>query len=269
MSNPLDAMSAGQAGSIANGLINPNNLGGGDMRQPNVPQVDMSKYVDKAVYDELFSKFGDQGRKYGELNGFYESIGPLLAKLDENPEVVDAILTGKIDSTLVKSITDGTISAQGAQAVTMAHEEVKDKMGAKAYENVSPEKLAKLIEDKTMEIRNEMNGKLKEAEDIRAFEAEVNDFVANTPDFETYSKKVGEWLDAHPNVEDIKVAYYAVKGELSDGEARQKADEAQAEYAKKMAMNAGGGRSQGGYFPEGVNPAEQLISGTSNPNNIF
>lgn len=270
MSNNANTMSADQSGSIVAGLNgNPNNIGGGDMRQPQVPQVDMSKYVEKDVYEQLQSKLGQQGTELGELRGFYESIGPLLAKLDENPEVVDAILQGKIDSSLVKSITEGNISAQGAQAVTQAHTEVKDELGNKAYENISPEKLAKLIEDKAVEIRKEMDGKLREAEDVRAFEAEVNDFIANTSDFETYSAQVSTWLDKHPEVTDIKVAYYAVKGELSDGEARQKAEESRAEQAKRMALNAGGGGSQGGYFPEGVNPADALISGTSNPNNIF
>lgn len=270
MSNNANGMSADQSGSISAGLMNPNNIGGGDMRQPTTPQVDMSQYVEKSVYDELFSKFGDQGRKYGELNGFYESIGPLLAKLEENPEVVDAILEGRIDSALAKSIADGTLSPQGAQAVTQAHEEVKGELGNKAYENVSPEKLAKLIEDKAVEIRREMDGKLREAEDVRAFEAEVNDFIANTADFETYNSQVNTWLDNHPDVTDIKIAYYAVKGELADGEARQRANEGQAEFAKRMAANAGGGGSQGGYIPEGnSNTAETLISGTSNPNNIF
>lgn len=269
MSNTPNAMSGDQTGSIANGLMNPNNVGGGDMRQPTVPQVDLNKYVEKSTYDSLQQKLGEQGSELGELRGFYESIGPLLAKLDENPEVVDAILTGKIDSSLVKSITDGTLSPQGAQAVTQAHTEVKEELGTKAYDKASPDQLAKMIEEKTLEIRREMDGKLKEAEEVRAFEAEVNDFIANTSDFETYSKQIGTWLDNHPEVTDIKVAYFAVKGELSDGEAKAKADESRAEYEKRMAMNAGGGRSQGGYFPEGSNPADTLISGNSNPNNIF
>jgi hypothetical protein len=270
MSNQPNGMSAiDQAGSIASGLVNPNDLGGGNMRQPNEPQVDMSKYVEKAVYDGLQTKLGEQGTELGELRGFYESIGPLLSKLEESPEIVEAILQGKIDSALVKSITDGTISAQGAQAVTQAHEEVKNELGNKAYDKATPDQLAKMIEDRAMDLRREMDGKLKEVEDVRAFEAEVNNFIAETPDFETYSKQVSSWLDKHQEVTDIKVAYYAVKGELSEGEAKAKAAVDQAEYAKNMALNAGGGGSNGGIFPEGVNAADALISGLSNPNNIF
>ena len=70
----------------------------------------------------------------------------------------------------------------------------------------------------------------------------------------------------HEDVTDIKVAYYAVKGELSENEAAKRASRDQAEYAKNQALNAGGGGGTAGYFPEGVDPADVFIAGRSNPN---
>jgi len=50
MSNDLNGMSGGQPGSIANGLMNPNDVGGGNMRQPTEPQIDLNRYVEKTAF---------------------------------------------------------------------------------------------------------------------------------------------------------------------------------------------------------------------------
>jgi len=68
-------------------------------------------------------------------------------------------------------------------------------------------------------------------------------------------------------VTDIEIAYYAVKGQVSEREAKKRADEASGEYAKDVALNAGGGNSRVTYSGEGAgNIIDSLIAGRSNPN---
>lgn len=50
----------------------------------------------------------------------------------------------------------------------------------------------------------------KEHNELKAFEAYVNDFISRTPDFKKYAVEIDKWLDTHDEI-DIDVAYRAVK----------------------------------------------------------
>jgi hypothetical protein len=111
-----------------------------------------------------------------------------------------------------------------------------------------------------------MKGTMKDAEDLRSFESTVSDFISRTPDFSEYAKDIDSWLDSH-DITDIEVAYYAVKGQVSEVAAKKIADESKAEYEKGIALNAGGGNSRVTYSgADGEKMIDSLISGKSNPN---
>lgn len=111
-----------------------------------------------------------------------------------------------------------------------------------------------------------MQNSLKDMEDIRNFESSVNDFITRTPDFSDYAKAIDAWLDEH-DITDIEVAYYAVKGQVSERDAKKLANEDKAEYEKNLALNAGGGGSRVTYSgADGERMVDQLIAGRTNPN---
>lgn len=190
---------------------------------------------------------------------------PLLNKLDESPELVNAILSGKVDKTLAEAALNGTVSIGEAAAITKAHAEVKEDLGAGGYKKTSSEDIAKMIEEKVGQVRKETADKLKDMEDTRNFEASVQDFISRTPDFTDYARDIDQWLNSH-DVTDIEVAYWAVKGQLSDREAKKLAQENAVENAKNMALNAGGGGQRSNFVPASDELVDQLIAGKSNPN---
>ena len=121
------------------------------------------------------------------------------------------------------------------------------------------------MEDKAKEIKGEFQKELKERDDLNAFETEVNEFIARTPDFKQYAPEIDKWLDEH-DVTDIAVAYYAVKGELSEKEAKKQADIDKAEAEKSGALNMGGGGNTSTYIKGDENVVDSLIASKSNPN---
>jgi len=252
--------SSDQEGSIiANGSANPNDIGGGNAGRP------VKELPDKKEYENLQSKLGEQGRELGEYRQFFEGVAPLLDKLDKSPDLVQAIINGTIDENLAKAAIDNRVSISDAKAITQAHTEVKKELGKK-YEGASTEDITKMVEARVNEVRKEMESSLKNVEDARSFEQTVNEFINSTPDFPKYAEEVEKWLGKHSDITDIEVAYYAVKGHLSEREAANRAESDKANYAKEMAMNASGGRGNQTFFPEGIDPADSLIAGRSNPN---
>lgn len=215
-------------------------------------------------YRELETKLGEQGRELGEYRNFVDGIAPLLEKLDKSPEIVQAILDGKINVDIANAIIEGRVDIKSAEVVTQAHKEVKKDLG-KDYKNTDPENIAKLVEERAQELRKEFEGKFKESDEIREFQDQVNQFIANTPDFVDYAEAVDKWLDEH-DVTDISVAYYAVKGQLSEREAKKQAAEDAAEAAKNLALNAGGGQGRSTHVVNDANVIDSLIAGRSNPN---
>lgn len=234
---------------------------------PGGQAVSAGDVVGKAQYDELYKKFGEQGRELGDLRGykeFYESIQPLLVKLEQNPEVVTAIIDGKIDSNLARAVVENRISVTEAAAVSQAHATVKEKLGKEGYDAASPDQVASLVEKEAQKIRSEIT----EREEQRLFEETTQRFIANTPDFEKYAPEIDKWLDKH-DITDISVAYYAVKGQMSEKEAKEAADQAAADRQKEAMLNASGGGITAQYTPDGTPVVDTLIGGKSNPNSIF
>lgn len=217
--------------------------------------------VEKKQYDELFSKFGEQGRELGEVRQFVQDISPLLEKLNASPQLVQAIVDGKIDNAIATAAIAGTLSLEQAQAVTEAHKEVKQELG-KEYKGADPQDIARLVDEKVAEKIKELDAR----EEMRSFESRTNTFIEETKDFAEHAREIDEWLDKHPEVVDVVVAYYAVKGELTEKEARRKAEEAAAEEAKGVVLTAGGGGVTAQFAPDGTALVDKLIAGRTNPN---
>lgn len=217
----------------------------------------------KALYEELETKLGSMGNELGEYRSFFQGISPLLERLDKSPELVQAIVDGKVDQDLAKAVLDGKVTIGEAETVTKAHTEVKKELGKEGYSAADPEQIAKLVEEKVNEVKRDLSKDLKEVEEIRNFEASVNEFVANTPDFQKYAEAISNWIDEHDTT-DIRVAYYAVKGELMEKEAKEVAEKEAAEHQKGNVPPAG--QSGSYYIPEGGEVIDKLIAGRSNPN---
>lgn len=241
-----------------------NNLGSANAGSP-AGSVNSGSPIDQEQYKNLEKALGTQGQELGDLRQFFADISPLLEKLDQNPELVQAIVENKIDAQMAKAVMEGKVTFGDAQIVSAANAEVKKELGASAYNNSDPKAIEKLIEDRISAVKAEMAGNLKDVEDTRAFEAQVADFISRTPDFTDYAKEIDAWLDSH-DIADVEVAYYAVKGKLSEKNAKKLADEAAGEAAKNVAMNAGGGATRVSFSSEGGDTIDSMISGKSNPN---
>jgi hypothetical protein len=259
MTNTFDG-SATAGSPIGGSVPNPNNFGGG--QTPVAPVADQ---VDPAQHKELESLVGRQGQELGEFRKFFSDIAPLLDKLDKSPEIVQAIVDGNITAELAKAAMEGKVSIGDAQIVSKAQEEVKKDLGKKGYEGTSPDEVSRLIEAKATEIRADYQKELKERDDLSSFESSVNDFISRTPDFSSYASEIDTWLDNH-DVTDIAVAYYAVKGELSEKEAKKQANIDKAEAEKYGALNMGGGSSNATHLRGDENVVDTLIASKSNPN---
>ena len=250
--------SVGTGSPIATSVPNPNNpVGAG--QTPPVEQID------PVQHKELESLVGRQGTELGEFRKFFSDIAPLLDKLDKSPEIVQAIIDGHITTDLAKAAIEGKVSVSDAKIVSKAHEEVKKELGKEGYQGASPDEITKLVEEKAKEIKGEFQKELKDRDELSAFESGVNDFISRTPDFTKYASEIDKWLDEH-DVTDIAVAYYAVKGELSEKEAKKQADIDKAEAEKGIASNMGGGTTNATRIRGDANVVDTLIAGKSNPN---
>ncbi len=252
---------SGTPGSPAAGSPTPNNPIGANVGQGsnNAPQIDPTQHK------ELETLVGRQGKELGEYRKFFSDIEPLLTNLDKNPEIVQAIIDGNITGDLAKAAMEGRVSISDAQIVSKAHEQVKEELGKKGYQGTSAEEVSKLVETKAKEIKDEFQKELKERDEMSAYESTVNDFITRTSDFSKYASEIDKWLDSH-DVTDIAVAYYAVKGELSEREAKKQADIEKAELEKSGALNMSGGQTFATRIPGGSNIVDELIANKSNPN---
>lgn len=255
--NAFDGSDKSGSPSIT-GVPNPNKLGEG--QTPPEPAT-----VTAEQHKELESLVGRQGQELGEYRKFFSDIAPLLDKLDKSPEIVQAIIDGNITGDLARAAMEGKVSIDNAEIVVKAQDEVKKDLGKEAFKGASPDDIAKLVEAKAKEIKSELEVKFKERDELAAFESSVNDFIARTPDFPQYAKDIDEWLDKH-DVTDISVAYYAVKGELSEKKAREMAEIERAEAEKNGALNMGGGAGSATRIRGNENLIDTLISSKTNPN---
>lgn len=252
---------SGTPGSpISSGPMNPNELPQAPVGQPQ------GEMIPKSMYDELFTKFGQQGNEIGEYRKFVEDLTPLLEKLDKEPEIAQAVLNEKFDATLAKAILDNRVSVGEAAVVQKAHEDVKTELGKKAYTAASSEDIAKMVEEKVREQSQAIRQEIEGRDELRSFEAKVNEFIANTRDFPDYADQISEWLEDHPDITDVETAYYAVKGKLSEGQVAQLAARSQAEAAKDVALNAAGGQGTTTYIRKDEPLIDRLIAPRSDPN---
>jgi hypothetical protein len=245
--------------SIGTGVPNANNLAIGQ-----TPPATAT--VNAEQHKELESLVGRQGQELGELRKFFSDISPILDTLDKSPEIVQAIIDGKITPELAKAAMEGQITIGDAQVVAKAQDEVKKDLGKAEFKATSADEISRLVEAKAREIKGEFDAKLKERDDERAFESSVNEFINKTADFSQYAQEIDKWLDDH-DVTDIAVAYYAVKGEMSEKAARKQAEIDRVEAEKSGALNMGGGATSATYRIRGdANVLDSLIASKSNPN---
>jgi hypothetical protein len=257
-------------------MIDPNNPGSVNAGSPNVPaskpgQVAPAGQTNNGgandtskSYTDLEKRFGEQGQELGEYRTFFQNISPLLEKLDNAPELVQALVDGKIDQSMAKAVLEGRVTVGDAKVATEAHKEVKEELGKKGYEATDPDKINKMVEDRINELRKDLD----EKSELKNFEAYTQQFIENTPDFEEYAQEIDKWLDAH-DVTDIEVAYYAVKGHQSVTKAQKQAEQEANERAKNMVANASGGGVHAQFSSDGTPLVDQLIQGRPNPNSIF
>lgn len=260
-------------------MENPNKTGSGQPGSPNVPAPSQNNQGAPAgqtpptggavdtkspAHTELESRFGTQGQELGEYRQFFQNIAPLLDKLDQAPELVQAIIDGKIDKGIAQAVLEDRVDVRDAAAVQQAHDAVKDKLGSK-YEDTSPEKVEKMVEAQVSKFRKEF----EEKADIQSFQDYTQKFIEKTPDFQEYADEVDKWLDSH-DVTDIEVAYYAVKGQMSEAAAKKAVDTVAADRAKEVLSNAsGGGQTNSQLAPDGTPLVDKLIAGRPNPNSFF
>ncbi len=215
-------------------------------------------------YDELASRFGAQGQELGEYRQFFQNIAPLLDKLDASPELVQAILDGKVDKEIAQAVVEGRVDVRDAAVVAEAHANVQADLGKKAYDLATPEAITKLVQSEVSKVRLE----IEEKADLANFQDYTQKFIEKTPDFQEYATEIDKWLDTH-DVADIEVAYYAVKGKMSEGKAQDLAERAAAERAKEIVANATGGNQSAQFTPDGSPLVDSYIAGRPNPNSFF
>jgi len=279
--NTASANPAGSAEDLIKGSPSPNDGGGGEPPKTKEPSTtgkddDPKKVADsvpKTQYEEAEKKLGEQGRELGEFRTFFKEVSPLLDKLQEQPELVEAIMDGKVDASLAQAVLDNKVKIEDAANITKAHDAVKKDLGTKGYKSTSPEDIEKMVSDKVDKVtkkledtKKDFKKDLKTSEERRKFEGTVEDFINKTEDFSEYAASINEWLEGHPDVYDIETAYYAVKGKSLAGKKAEEDTIAKAEAAKLVAANAAGGGSQGAQLATDPNVADTLIADSSNPN---
>ena len=236
-------------------------------------EVDLTKYISRQDYEELEQKLGTNSAELGDYRTFFKDISPLLDKLQDSPEVAEAIIEGKLTPELVTAILEGKVNTTEATQVVEAHQQIKENMGTKKYEQTSPEVIEKLVadqlkgvDDKIKQATDKFSKDISEIEEKRDFEDKVQNFIGSVDDFSDYSESVVKWLEDHPSVYDIEVAYFAVKGKVLAEKASKDAEVKAAEEQKNIAANAGGGHSQGKQVIQDKNVVDDLIGGRTNPN---
>jgi len=268
--------SVSTTGSSADDLIKAGPTAGGAAGESGTtqPQKTAEEVVSKKDYEELASKLGEQGKELGDYRKFIGDITPLLNVLEKDSTLVQALLDGKIDGNLAKAALEGKITIQDAAAVSVAHDQVKEDLGQKKYDQLKPEEVTKLIEEKikegieriTKESEQKINIRLSASDDRKAFESDFEDFVKITPDIAEFMPAIDKWFDENPEQFNIRVAYDAVKGRsLAEKFAKDDADK-KALDQKNLAANAAGGYSQNATIVTDQSMIDKLIRPISNPN---
>ena len=269
--NKTVSAAAGSTEAASNVAADPNLSGGTGQSANKEPQAKANEeMVPKSQYTELEQKLGEQGRQLGEARDFVEGIAPLLGKLENNQELVDAILKDKISPEVLAAAIKGEVSPKEAQTVSEAHEEIKKDLGKKGYEQATPQQIEKLVSDKVADLigksEQKIGKQLLEAEQLRDFEDKVSSFIARTPDFPAYAVAIEAYIESHPGLDDMETAYHAVKGFALGKKAEEDKQAAAGEAAKDVAANAAGGGVQSTKVINDQAIVDQLIGQPKNPN---
>lgn len=198
-----------------------------------------------------------------ELKRFFNDATPLFEKMNASPDLVQAVLADKINDQIAKAALSGNLSVKEAETATAAVAAVEQQLGAKAFNSASPDEISRLVEERIAALES----KLTEKDDMRQFESYTNQFISETPDFTKYSAQIATWLDEH-DVTDIKVAYYAVKGELSEKQAKEAADADASNTAKDFMLTQGGGSISANAIVGGQPFIDSLIANRTNANRL-
>jgi len=249
-----------EAGSSEAGAFGPEG-------QPNEDaKTGEGETVSKEEHANLEKKLGEQGKELGDYRTFVESITPLLDKLDDQPELIQAILDGKITGELASAAMEGKVSTEDAKQVSDAHKQVKKEMGKDAYKKADAADIEKRIVEEVKKVEGSFDQKLKETESMRDFKEKVNAFMAGTPDFSEYAEEIESLILENPAIDDIELAYHVVKGKRLEAENQKAKEKENSEAAKDLALNATGGSSQGTQVINDKSVVDKLISGKGNPN---
>ena len=263
-------------GSSLESNVNPNRLGDeGQLTKKTSNTSD--EVVPKSMYVELEKKLGEQGNELGQFREsnkkyeeWFEDTRPLWEELEKQPDLVRAITNGKISSDLVQAVIDGKVSIQEAKDVTEAHEKVKEDLGKTGYDKSTPEQINKLVDSKIKEITTGVEERVKQTltkeKMEREYEDKVKDFVRNTQDYADYAIDINKYLELHPTLADIEIAYHAVKGIRLQKDREISIEKEKAEAAKNFATNvsSGGGRST--TIINEPDEVSKYIGKVSNPN---
>ena len=232
--------------------------------------------VPKSEYEELETKLGTQGKELGDYRDFIGQITPVLNVLEKDPTIVQALIDGKIDGKLAKAALDGKVTVQEAETVSDAHKEVKKELGDKKYDQMKPEDITKLVEEKAKELveeatkgtKKELNQRITDNEDRRDFEKDFEDFAKDTPDLVEYLPGIEKWFEENPDQYNISIAYDAVRGKTLAKKADDQKEIDEAEAAKGVAGNAGGGQSQSATVIDDKSVIDDLIAPRGNANTL-
>jgi len=225
--------------------------------------------VPESQYKELEKKLGTQGEELGTMRKLFEDTSPFLEKLDKNPDLAKAILEDKIDPQLLEQVLEGKIEKKDAETVSKAHEDVKKDLGKKEYDKRTPEEINELlmgkISEATKATEEKFTQKLTDMEKLNEYQKVISDFITNTPDFAEYSEDINKFI-SEKNIDDIEVAYNAVKGKKLQEVYKKEEDVRIGEAAKNLAGNAGGGASQSTSNLSNDELVDKLIFGQTDPN---
>jgi ATP-dependent exoDNAse (exonuclease V) alpha subunit len=72
------------------------------------------KVNSKSPENELMGLVERQGQELGEFRKFFSDIAPLLDKLDKSPEIVQAIMNGRITTDIAKALTEDNLNPKEA-----------------------------------------------------------------------------------------------------------------------------------------------------------
>jgi hypothetical protein len=263
---------------LGEGVKDPNVIGNdSDKKDTNSNQSGSPKEtVSKDEFDKLKKELEEKNSKLEENQDFMDRLNPFLTKLEGKQEYLDlakAIMEDKLSPEMAKAVVEGKVSVKQAENITKAHEELKKELGEKKVEGLSSDQLEKLLESKISSVKSEYDNKIKELnariEDdkkLQEYKQKVDDFIKSTPDFPKLSEKVNNWLENHPEEDNIEIAYSMVKKTELEAELK-KIEETRVNEAKKgVASNAVGGYGRRNTAIKDDKLVDRLFGGAKNPN---